>query len=94
VRVPAITTDELWQQLVEFAIDDVHLLKLDCEGAEYSILESLAKSDQLQQVGWIRGEWHGRRHKQRLANALDATHVHHIDPNPPHECGLFVSHRR
>lgn len=94
VRVPAITTEELWQQLVEFGVDDVHLLKLDCEGAEYTILEALAENGRLPHVGWIRGEWHGRRHKQRLVETLAATHVAHVDPNPPHQCGLFVAHRR
>ena len=94
VRVPAITTEELWQRLVEFCVDDVHLLKLDCEGGEYTILESLAENGRLPQVGWIRGEWHGRRHKARVADALAKTHVYHIDPNPPHQCGLFVAHRR
>ncbi len=94
VRVPAITTETLWQQLAEFGIDDVHLLKLDCEGGEYTILESLAECGRLPQVGWIRGEWHGRRHKQRLAEALASTHVYNVDPNPPHPCGLFVAHRK
>lgn len=94
VLVPAITTDGLRQQLVEFGVDDVHLMKLDCEGAEYTILESLAENRRLPQVGWIRGEWHGRRHKQWLADALAATYVYNVDPNPPHQCGLFTAHRR
>jgi hypothetical protein len=29
-----------------------------------------------------------------LAQALAATHVAHVDPNPPHECGLFIAHQR
>jgi FkbM family methyltransferase len=94
VRVPAIATEDLWQRLAEFGVDDVHLLKLDCEGAEYVILESLADHHRLSQVGWIRGEWHGRPHRKRLIDALGATHVAHVDPNPPHECGLFIAHRR
>ncbi|QDT71721.1 class I SAM-dependent methyltransferase [Lacipirellula limnantheis] len=55
VRVPAITTEGLPKRLVAFGVDDVHLLKLDCKGAEYTILESLAESVRLSQVGWIRG---------------------------------------
>jgi FkbM family methyltransferase len=94
VLVPSITTGVLWERLIEFGIGEVDLLKLDCEGAEYTILESLAENCRLAQVGWIRGEWHGRRHKQRLAEALAETHVAHIDVNKPHECGLFVAHRR
>ncbi len=94
VSVPAITTETLWERLVEFGHTEVDLLKLDCEGAEYTILESLSENNRLPQVGWIRGEWHGRRHKQRLAQALSGTHVYHVDPNPPHQCGLFIAHRR
>jgi FkbM family methyltransferase len=94
VSVPAITTEALWKRLADFGLTEVDLLKLDCEGAEYTILESLAEHERLPQVGWIRGEWHGRRHKQRLAKALAVTHVYHVDPNPPHQCGLFIGHRR
>lgn len=94
VLVPAMTTDELWENLAEIGMTEIDLLKLDCEGAEYTILETLAHTARLPQVGWIRGEWHGRRHRQRLAQALAETHVYHIDPNPPHACGLFIAHRR
>ena len=94
VSVPAITTEVLWERLNEFGLAEIDLLKLDCEGAEYAILESLAENNHLPQIGWIRGEWHGRRHKHRLAKALDATHVYHVDPNPPHSCGLFIAHRQ
>jgi FkbM family methyltransferase len=93
VSVPAITTEALWERLNEFGITEVDLLKLDCEGAEYTILETLSHNGFLADVGWIRGEWHGRRHKQRIAELLAATHIAHVDPNPPHECGLFVGHR-
>ncbi len=36
-RVQAVSLSDLWS---EHRIDDVYLLKLDCEGAEYEILES------------------------------------------------------
>jgi FkbM family methyltransferase len=94
VSVPAMTTDDLWEKLAEFGLAEIELLKLDCEGAEYTILETLSRNGHLAQVGWIRGEWHSCRHRQRLAKALAETHVYHIDPNPPHSCGLFIAHRR
>ncbi|HMO86382.1 MAG TPA: FkbM family methyltransferase [Lacipirellulaceae bacterium] len=94
VSVPAMTTEELWGAITAFAIGEIDLLKLDCEGAEYTIMESLSANGHLSHVGWIRGEWHGRRHKHRLAQALAATHVYHVDPNPPHQCGLFIAHRK
>ena len=61
VRVPAITTEELWQRLVEFGIDDVHLLKLDCEGAEYPLLEHLLDTGVAKRVDLLLIEWHAHR---------------------------------
>lgn len=57
-------------------------------------MESLATANHLERVGWIHGEWHGRRHKHRLRQALTAAHVYHVDPNPPYQCGLFIAHRQ
>lgn len=93
VEAPAISVETLWTRLGAFGIEQVDLMKLDCEGAEYEIVEGLAASGKLAQVGWIRGEWHGATHRPRLAKALAETHVAHIDVNAPHECGLFVGHR-
>ncbi|MCA9238571.1 MAG: FkbM family methyltransferase [Planctomycetales bacterium] len=94
VEATAISVESFWARIVEFGIEHVDLLKLDCEGAEYGIVEALAASGQLADVGWVRGEWHGRAHRPRLAKALAETHVAHVDVNLPHECGLFVGHRR
>lgn len=94
ISVPAITTESLWEKIIEFGVNEIDLMKLDCEGAEYVILESLSENSHLPQVGWIRGEWHSRRHRERLAKALANSHMYHIDPNPPHECGMFIAHRR
>ena len=72
IDVPAITTQQLWQRVVEFLGNDldsdlkstpqIELLKLDCEGAEYLILPELARLQYLHSFGWIRGEWHSRSH--------------------------------
>lgn len=62
-------------------------------GTSIRILEAAAENDRLPHVGWIRGEWHGRRHRHRLTDVLARTHVAHVDSNPPHECGLFVARR-
>lgn len=94
IEVPAITTEGLWQQIAEYGITEVDLLKLDCEGAEYLILPELRQLELLNSVGWIRGEWHSRQHNFLLADALAKTHEYHIDPNEPHSVGLFVGHRR
>lgn len=71
----------------------IDLLKLDCEGAEYLILEQLHDSGFLPQVGWIRGEWHSRHHNDRLRESLRSTHTYNIDDNEGHHVGLFIAHR-
>lgn len=55
----------------------IDLLKLDCEGSEYFILEALAKRKLLQFVRYIRGEWHGANHggrRSRIITMLGVTH--------------------
>jgi hypothetical protein len=72
-------TEDLWEKLAEFGVTEIELLKLDCEGAQYTILATLARNGHLANVGWIRGEWHSCRDRQRLAKALVETQVDHID---------------
>lgn len=93
IRVPAVTPSKLWEQIQTFGIEEIDLLKLDCEGGEYVLLPDWNAMGFLQRVGWIRGEWHHRRANESLAAALEPTHAFHIDPNEPHDVGLFVGHR-
>jgi hypothetical protein len=79
--------------LADIGIDEVDLLKLDCEGAEYLIVSELSALGLLDRIGWIRGEWHSRKDNLLLANCLSQTHAYNIDPNLPHEVGMFVAHR-
>ncbi len=73
---------------------EIDLLKLDCEGAEGEILARLAAAGRLHRVGWIRGEWHFPFNPPRIADALAATHVVHLDPGGPHPWGSFIAHRK
>ncbi|MBN8602598.1 MAG: FkbM family methyltransferase [Planctomycetes bacterium] len=93
LQVDSITPKDLWQLLGDVGIDEVDLLKLDCEGAEYLIVSELSALGLMDRIGWIRGEWHSRKDNQLLANFLGQTHVFHIDPNYPHTVGMFVAHR-
>jgi FkbM family methyltransferase len=93
IKVPAISPEGLWERLAAFGIDEVDLLKLDCEGAEYVLLPSWGKLGVLAKVGWLRGEWHHRPANDTIAEALQTTHAYNIDPNRPHAVGLFVAHR-
>lgn len=52
----------------------IDLLKMDCEGAEYEILESLTK-EQLQSIGSVSMEFHeldDRRNRRRLQKLLES----------------------
>jgi FkbM family methyltransferase len=89
--VPALDVVELLRRHGDPEID---LLKLDCEGAEGAILERLAAADRLHRVGWIRGEWHFLFNLPRIASALAATHVFHLDRSGPSPWGSFLAHRK
>lgn len=90
--VPTISVEKFWTTHV--GDRQVDILKLDCEGAEYLILNELNRIGYLKQVRWIRGEWHHRPSNAALCSALDKTHVCHVDDNQPHGCGPFIAHRR
>ena len=79
--------------LADVGIDEVDLLKLDCEGAEYMIISEFSALGIMDRIRWIRGEWHSRKDNLLLANCLSQTHAYNIDPNLPHEVGMFVGHR-
>ena len=91
--MPSLTVEQFWTQVADFGIDEVDLIKLDCEGAEYLIVSELSALGLMDRIGWIRGEWHCRKDNLLLANLLSQTHVFNIDPNYPHSVGMFVAHR-
>jgi FkbM family methyltransferase len=93
IEVPSLTVEQFWTQVTDFGIDEVDLIKLDCEGAEYLIISELSALGLMDRIGWIRGEWHSRKDNLLLANLLSQTHVFNIDPNYPHSVGMFVAHR-
>ncbi|MDP7014684.1 MAG: FkbM family methyltransferase [Pirellulaceae bacterium] len=53
-ELPTVTLEEL---LARFGLDRIDVLKLDCEGSEYSIL---GKTPSLNRIGVIVGEYHDR----------------------------------
>jgi hypothetical protein len=93
IEVPAITIKELWSRVTWAGIEEVDVMKLDCEGAEYVVINELMELGLMDRIGWIQGEWHCRKQNLPLANTLQQTHTFHIDPNPSHEVGMFVAHR-
>lgn len=71
----------------------VDLLKLDCEGAEGEILESLHAAGRMRRVRWIRGEWHGEPNAARIEAALAATHTCSLVRGGGPR-GFFLAHNR
>lgn len=51
----------------------IDILKIDCEGCEATILESLSEG-QLRGIFYITGEWHGQEQIDRVVAALSKTH--------------------
>ena len=93
VEVPSLTVEQFWSQVTGFGIDEVDLIKLDCEGAEYLIVSELSALGLMNRIGWIPGEWLSRRDNLLLANVLSQRHLFKLDPNHPHLVGMFVVHR-
>jgi FkbM family methyltransferase len=42
IEVPSLTVEQFWSQVTDLGIDEVDLIKLDCEGAEYLIISELS----------------------------------------------------
>ena len=62
--------DSLGPRYCDFGIDEVDLIKLDCEGVEYLIVSELSALVVIDGIGWIRREWHNRKDNLLLANLL------------------------
>jgi FkbM family methyltransferase len=93
IKVPAVTVEDLWSKISTWGMQEIDLLKLDCEGAEYVVIPELSALGLMSRVGWIRGEWHSRKDNPLLEVFLQETHAYNIDLNLPHDVGLFVGHR-
>lgn len=53
-----VETTSLSKLFESESIEECSILKLDCEGSEYSIIDDLYENDLLKKVRWIRGEYH------------------------------------
>lgn len=59
-ELPTVTLEDLLQR---FQLDHIDVLKLDCEGSEFSIL---GETPSLSRIGAVIGEYHGREAFERL----------------------------
>lgn len=99
IRVPAVSAAALWRLK---GLSSCDFLKLDCEGCEADVLESLAEAGHLARVLQIAGEWHsaddeagsGDAVRRRLAAVLRRTHDLTFHAAPPGREGHFTAVRR
>lgn len=78
-------------------VEQVDILKIDCEGAEGEVLEDLREQGWLPRIRWLRGEWHFEESIPRIRAAVERTHVLSLY-TPPASArawnGFFLAHRR
>ena len=99
ISVAARSVRRLW---AECALDGCDLLKLDCEGAEVSILRALAEAHLLERIRRIAGEWHAPDAgdeaidgtMQALQGILAGTHDVLFNPRRPGREGHFTARLR
>ena len=97
IKVPALAAVKLWRSRRIVTCD---LLKLDCEGAEISILRALAEAGLLAQVHRIVGEWHTAEPsesarqavRRELETILGRTHAVVFQPDRGGREGHFTAH--
>lgn len=87
-KVASCSVIELLEFLPEGQVD---LMKLDCEGGEIEILESV--KDDLVHFEFLRGEWHGDTAPEVLKAMLEPTHVFEFSRQYTN-IGPFLASRR
>ena len=77
-------------------IKEISILKLDCEGSEFAIIDDLSKNKLLHKVCWIRGEYHIGDSLDPLNRMLHQLHyTHEMSVTAPiNGLGFFAGHRK
>lgn len=75
------------------AFGHIDLLKLDCEGSEDEILHYALDNDLLNNIGWIRGEWHGADTIINIQKSLAESHVLSYT-HSAEDLGTFIAHSK
>lgn len=94
VVTKTLTPEALVRLCDSIGATQIEVMKIDCEGAEYMLLDRLSELRFLGRVVWIRGEWHIKQFNARIGSALSRTHVFNIDNNEPWYVGPFIAHRK
>jgi len=84
-RLPTVTLEALMKR---FDLPRIDVLKLDCEGSEFSILQNTTCLDQ---IGMIVGEYHGSSRFRELVSTRFEGWIHHIGlpDRYGNDCGPF-----
>ena len=83
-RLPSITIEGL---LERFGLTHIDVLKMDCEGSEYSILENTTSLDR---IGLIMGEYHReKKFKKLVASRFSSWQLRVLDRNAQDDNGTF-----
>jgi len=71
----------------------IDFMKIDCEGSEGEIIESIAGTDEIKKIKYINGEWHGDAMANRLEKALKETHEFKVTKCIFADLGTFEAKR-
>ncbi len=94
VKVELIAAKELLASIIQKHPNSQLLLKVDCEGEEYAIFESLKNTGLMQNVTAILVEWH-EKGVEPIASFLNdhGFQFHHI-PNEQLNCGMVYAFKK
>jgi FkbM family methyltransferase len=87
-----VPTVELPALLAQHHFSSIDILKIDAEGVEGEILQSLRTAGWMPRVHWIRGEWHGREDWPIIDAALRETHEYRLQDSLNN--GELIAHNR
>jgi len=94
VKVELIAAKELLTTIKEKHPNTPLLLKIDCEGEEYAIFESLKNTGLMQNVTLILVEWHQRGLKPIATFLIDHGFQFHHIPNEALNCGMVYAFKK
>lgn len=91
INVDLVAATSVLSEIIEKHPDSHFMLKIDCEGEEYAIFESLLTSNLLDNVDCILVEWH-EKGPDPIMQCLQAKgfQYHHI-PNETLNCGMIYA---
>lgn len=95
IRAQVVSATEVIEQARSKFPDHELVIKMDCEGAEYEIIENLVSSGAIRQVKRLMLEWHQFNEQQRpdqlLAQLVGAGFTTSLHGHPLDDCGMLYA---